>query len=51
MKSSPKVHLLKANLMSKAVGRAFSTLAIASSVKPLVFSVVALMPGAFDSEP
>ena len=45
MKSSPKVHLLKANLMSNAVGSAFSTLAIASSVKPLAFSVEALMPG------
>ena len=28
MKSSPKVHLLKANLMSNAVGSAFSTLAM-----------------------
>ena len=44
-KSSPSVHLLKANLMSKAVGSAFSTLAIASSVKPLAFSVVWLIAG------
>jgi hypothetical protein len=51
MKSSPKVHLLKANLMSKAVGRAFSTLAMASSVKPLAFSVEALIAGALESEP
>ena len=50
-KSSPSVHLLKANLMSKAVGSAFSTLAMASSVKPLAFSVVWLMPGAWPSEP
>ena len=50
-KSSPSVHLLKANLMSKAVGSAFSTLAIASSVKPLAFSVVWLMPGAWPSVP
>ena len=41
--SSPSVHLLKANLMSKAVGSAFSILAMASSVKPLAFSVVWLM--------
>ena len=34
-KSSPSVHLLNANLMSKAVGSAFSTLAMASSSKPL----------------
>ena len=44
-KSSPSVHLLKANLMSKAVGSAFSTFAMASSVKPLAFSVVWLMRG------
>ena len=49
--SSPSVHLLNANLMSKAVGSAFSTLAIASSVKPLALSVVWLMPGAWPSEP
>ena len=48
--SSPSVHLLKTNLMSKAVGSAFSTLAIASSVKPLAFSVVWLMPGACASD-
>ena len=35
--SSPSVHLLKANLMSNAVGSAFSTFASASSVKPLAF--------------
>ena len=39
-KSSPSVHLLKANLMSKAVGSAFSTFSIASGVKPLALSVV-----------
>ena len=50
-KSSPSVHLLKANLMSKAVGSAFSTLAMASSVKPLAFSVVWLMAGACASVP
>ena len=49
--SSPSVHLLKANLMSKAVGSAFSILAMASSVKPLAFKVVWLMPGAWPSEP
>ena len=37
--------------MSNAVGSAFSTFAMASSVKPLAFSVEALMPGALDSEP
>ncbi|CEG08205.1 hypothetical protein BN961_01619 [Afipia felis] len=51
MKSSPSVHLLNTNLISKAVGRAFSTFASASSVKPLVFSEEALIPGALDSEP
>ena len=51
MKSSPNVHLLKANLMSNAVGSAFSTFAMASSVKPLAFRVETLMPGALDSEP
>ena len=50
-KSSPKVHLLKANLMSKAVGRAASTFARASSVKPLAFKVETLMAGALESEP
>ena len=35
--SSPSVHLLKTNLMSKAVGSALSILASASSVKPLAF--------------
>ena len=49
--SSPSVHLLKANLMSKAVGSAFSTLSIASWVKPLALKVVWLMPGAWPSEP
>ncbi len=49
--SSPSVHLLKANLMSNAVGSAFSTLAMASSVKPLAFKVVWLMPGDWPSEP
>ena len=34
-KSSPSVHLLKTNLMSKALFRPFSTAAIFSSVKPL----------------
>ena len=43
--------VLKANLMSNAVGSAFSILAIASSVKPLAFSVAWLMPGAWPSEP
>ena len=42
--------MLKANLMSKAVGSAFSTLAMLSSVKPLAFSVVWLMPGACASD-
>ena len=51
MKSSPSVHLLKANLMSNAVGSAFSILAMASSVKPLAFSVPTLIAGALDSEP
>ena len=37
--------------MSKAVGSCFSTLAIASSVKPLAFNVVWLMAGACASEP
>ena len=50
-KSSPSVHLLKANLMSKAVGSAFSTLAMASSVKPLALSVVWLIAGACASVP
>jgi len=49
-KSSPKVHLLKANLMSKAVGSAASAFFSASSVKPLARSVVALMPGALESD-
>ena len=35
--SSPSVHLLKANLMSNAVGKAFSTRLMASLVKPLAF--------------
>src|SRR5579863_8941823 len=39
-KSAPSVHLLKANLMSKAVGSAFSTFSIASGVKLLAVSVV-----------
>ena len=37
--------------MSKAVGSAFSTFSIASGVKPLAFSVVWLMAGAWPSEP
>ena len=49
--SSPSVHLLKANLMSKAAGSAFSTFAIASGVKPLALSVVWLIAGAFESVP
>src|SRR5665811_1148007 len=48
--SSPIVHLLKANLMSKAVGSALSTLAMASSVKPLAFKVVWLMAVAWASD-
>jgi len=50
-KSSPRVHLLKANLMSKAVGSAFSIFSIASAVKPFALSVEWLMPGAWPSEP
>ena len=50
-KSSPSVHLLNANLMSKAVGSAFSTLAMASSSKPFARSVAWLMPGAWPSVP
>jgi hypothetical protein len=34
-KSSPSVHLLNTNLISKAVGSAFSTFSIASGVSPL----------------
>ena len=49
--ASPSVHLLNANLMSNAVGSAFSTVAMASSEKPLAFSVEWLMPGAWPSEP
>ena len=38
--SSPSVHLLNANLMSNAVGNAFSIFSTASGVKPLAFRVV-----------
>ncbi len=37
-KSSPSVHLLKTNLMSKALFSPFSTASIFSSVKPLALS-------------
>ena len=47
-KSSPSVHLLKTNLMSKAVGSAFSIFSMISGVKPLALRVVWLMAGAFD---
>src|SRR3981189_2353454 len=50
-KSSPKVHLLKANLMSNAVGSAASTFFRASSVKPFAFKVETLMAGALLSGP
>ncbi len=49
--SSPSVHLLNANLMSKAVGSAFSIFSIASAVKPFCLSVEWLMPGDWPSEP
>ncbi len=49
--SSPKVHLLNANLMSKAVGSAFSIFSIASGVNPLALSVEWLIAGACASEP
>ena len=50
-KASPNVHLLKANLMSKAVGSAFSIFSIDSAVKPFALRVVWLIAGAFDSVP
>jgi len=50
-RSSPSVHLLNANLMSNAVGSAFSILASASSSKPFARRVDVLIAGAFESVP
>ena len=44
--SSPRVHLLKANLMSKASFNALSSFSRTSPVKPFSFSLSWLMPGA-----
>ncbi len=49
--SSPSVHLLKTNLMSKAVGSAFSIFSMISGVKPLALRVVWLTAGAFAMVP
>ena len=51
MKSAPTVHLLKANLMSKAVPRLPSSFSSSSSVKPLAFSDSWFTPGAPFSVP
>ncbi|OJT95662.1 MAG: hypothetical protein BGN82_08370 [Alphaproteobacteria bacterium 65-7] len=50
-KSSPSVHLLKANLMSKALFSASFRAASWTSPKPLARSVVGLIAGAWSMLP